>query len=174
VLARAAERPDELVLGVDASHSAMREASWRAGRGSRRGGLPNALFIASSLDALPAELAGMASLATVHFPWGSLLHAVLGRDTAGADRLASLVAPGGLLRLLVSASERDAALGATKLDPEQIPVAYQRRGFAVELCRPATLDDVRAARSSWGRRLLSGDVDRVAWAIELRNVQSAR
>jgi hypothetical protein len=174
VLARAAERPDELVLAIDASHAAMRESSWRAGRSPRRGGLQNALFIASSLDALPAELSGLSSsLVTVHFPWGSLLQAVLGRDEQGADRLARLVGQGGLLRLLVSASERDAVGGAVELDPAEIAATYEPRGFVVEQCRPATLDDVNAARSSWGRRLLAGAGNRAAWLIELRHVESA-
>jgi hypothetical protein len=174
VLSRASEHPDELVLAVDASHAAMRESSWRAGRAAKRGGLPNALFIASSLEQLPAELWGLASLATVHFPWGSLLDAAVGRDPVGTERLARLVAPGGLLRLLVSASARDAAGGATALDPAAVVAAYAALGFAAEGCRPATLDDVEAARSSWGRRLLTSGGDRQAWLIELRLVESER
>jgi hypothetical protein len=174
VLARATTHPDELVLAVDASHAAMRESSWRAGRSAGRGGLPNALFVASPLEQLPAELAGMASLVTVHFPWGSLLDAALGRNAAGTHDLAALVAPGGRLRLLVSESPRDAAHGTTGMDPGAVVHAYTRHGFFAEGCRPATFEDVGAARSSWGRRLLrAGGGDRRAWLIELRRVESA-
>jgi hypothetical protein len=168
VLSRASEHPEELVLAIDASHAAMRESSWRAGR--RR--IPNAVFVASSLEQLSAELQGLASLVTVHFPWGSLLEAAVGRDPAGAEGLAELVGPAGRLRLLVSASSRDAARGAAELDPEAIVDSYRRRGFVVDACREATLTDVDAARSSWGRRLLGADGDRRAWLIELRRVES--
>jgi 16S rRNA (adenine(1408)-N(1))-methyltransferase len=41
VLAAAAQRPDTLVIGLDANAAGMAEASRRA---ARRGALPNALF----------------------------------------------------------------------------------------------------------------------------------
>lgn len=173
VLARASAHPEELVLAVDASHVAMRESSWRAGRSARRGGVRNAVFVASSLEQLPTELEGLASLVTVHFPWGSLLDAAVGCDPTGTDRLAALVAPTGRLRLLVSASERDAAAGAPAIDPAALVAAYASRGLAAEEARPASLADATAARSSWGRRLLSGAGNRRAWLLELRRVESA-
>ena len=173
VLSRASEHPEELVLAIDASHAAMREASWRAGRTPRRGGLPNALFVASSLEALPGELAGCASLVTVHFAWGSLLDAAIGRDPNGADRLASLVAARGTLHFLLSASDRDAGRGVTTLDAATTAEAIACRGFAVVASRPATLADVAAARSTWGRRLLVIGGERRAWLLELRRVESA-
>jgi len=52
--------------------------------------------------------------------------------------------------------------------------AYAALGFVAEGGRPATLDDVEAARSSWGRRLLTSGGDRQAWLIELRLVESER
>ena len=173
VLRRAAEHPEELVLAVDASQVAMREASWRANRSAKRGGVANAVFVASSLERLPAELDGIGSLVTVHFPWGSLLDAATGREADGADRLAALVAPGGHLRLLLSASSRDGQGGATSLEPLAVADAFADRGFAVEQCRTATLLDADAAHSSWGRRLLRGDGDRSAWLLELRRLESA-
>lgn len=172
VLARAWEHPEELVLAVDASHAGMREPSWRAGRSARRGGLPNAVFVVSSLEQLPAELRGVASLVTVHFPWGTLLDAAIGRDLGATGRLAALVATGGTLRLLLSASGRDAARGATDLDPDAVAAAYRARGFEPSTCREASPADVEAARSSWGRRLLRGAGDRRVWLIELRRVES--
>ena len=146
----------------------MRESSWRGGRR----GMRNALFVASSLEQLPAELSGMAALVTVHVPWGTRLDAAIGRDRAGTDQLAALVSPRGTLRVLVSSSDRDRASGATDLDPEAIVGAYRACGFEPVTCREASLADVDAARSSWGRRLLSGPGDRRAWLIELRRVES--
>ena len=121
---------------------------------------------------LPPELSGIASLVTVHFPWGSLLEAAIGRDPAGTDRLAALVAPGGRLRLLVSASQRDAVKGATALDPESIV----RRLLDAWLRAGALPRDVGGRRRS--RAVVMGTPpaqragDRRAWLIELRRVES--
>jgi 16S rRNA (adenine(1408)-N(1))-methyltransferase len=160
--------PNELVVGIDASHAAMRQASRRAARSQRRGGLPNALFVASALEALPPEVCGLASLVTVHFPWGSLLRASLGEDRAGAASLARLVASGGRLRLLISADERDAGRGATSVEPNVIVAVYGRLGLCLDTWRAATLHDVTEARSSWGRRLMTSGGNRSAWLVELR------
>jgi 16S rRNA (adenine(1408)-N(1))-methyltransferase len=50
VLALAAERPDTLVIGVDANASGMTDASRRA---LRRGALPNALFAVAAAEHPP-------------------------------------------------------------------------------------------------------------------------
>ena len=151
----------------------MREASRRAARSARRGGLPNAVFVVSSLEALPPQLSCLSALVAVHFPWGSLLRAALGDDVDGAARIASLVAPGGLLRLLVSASERDAANGAVHIEPRAIAAAYAALGLVPVTCRVATADDIAEAKSSWGRRLLASGTDRCAWLVELRRPDAA-
>jgi 16S rRNA (adenine(1408)-N(1))-methyltransferase len=156
------------VLAIDASHVAMRDASRRAARPVHRGGLPNARFIASGLEQLPAELAGFASLVVVHFPWGSLLRAAAGEDLDGAAGIARLVAPGGMLRLLVSAAERDASGGGVvDLDPAAVIAAYRGLGLETRSCRPASSADLAAAHSTWGRRLLASGRERRTWLIEL-------
>ena len=133
-----------------------------------KGGLPNARFIASGVEQLPADLAGMASFVTVHFPWGSLLRAAVGDDVDGAAEIARLVARGGLLRLLVSAAARDASGGGVvDLDPGAVVAAYRELGMEARGCRPASADDLAAAHSTWGRRLLSSGRDRRTWLIEL-------
>lgn len=168
VLARAAERADELVLGVASSHAAMAEASRRAARPNRRGGLPNARFVVAAAESLPGELAGSADLVTVHFPWGSLLRGATGADPEVADRLACLVAVGGRLRLLLSGAPADAQRGVAEVDPAHVVATFERLGLAAVEVRPATVADANAARSSWGRRLLSGgDGARRAWVLEL-------
>ena len=146
----------------------MREASRRAAASARRGGLPNARFIVSGVEQLPAELDGFASLVTVQFPWGSLLRAAAGRDPDGAAGIARLVAAGGRLRLLLSAADRDATSGGLDdLDPAAVVAAYAELGLEACACRPASADDLAAAHSTWGRRLLASGRDRRTWLIEL-------
>jgi 16S rRNA (adenine(1408)-N(1))-methyltransferase len=168
VLAHASAHPDRFVVGIDASPEAMREASRRAARPGSRGGLPNARFLVSAVDAFPAGLGGFADLVTVHFPWGSLRDAATGHDPAVSARIGSLVRPGGSLRLLLSAAERD---GNSGIHPELVATAYAALGMTLVECRRATLDDAAAVHSSWGKRLLRrSDPGRSAWSFRLDRV----
>ncbi len=83
-----------LAIGIDASAGAMAEASRRASRPTRHGGLPNALFVAAAAEALPAELDGIADRLVIQLPWGSLLRGALAIDDGVARGIARLVAPG--------------------------------------------------------------------------------
>lgn len=165
VLSHAAQHPDRFVLGVDASPDAMRDASRRAARSADRGGLPNARFVVSAIEALPAGLESFADLVTMHFPWGSLRDAAVGANPRLTARIASLVRPGGQLQLLVSADERD---GGAPVDPDHVAATYATQGLFLSTVRPATLDDAIAAHSSWGKRLLRRpSPGRRAWAFQL-------
>jgi 16S rRNA (adenine(1408)-N(1))-methyltransferase len=168
-VARAAVHPEELVIGVDASRSAMVESSRRAARRTASGSAANPLFVVSAAGALPAELAASVDLLTVHFPWGSLLRGVVGHDPELTATLAGLVAPGGRARLLISVAGRDARGGLTEIDLRAVAEAWRFHGLQAESVRPATLADANEARSSWGRRLLRVPAaDRRAWKLELR------
>jgi 16S rRNA (adenine(1408)-N(1))-methyltransferase len=165
VLAHAAAHPDRFVLGIDASPEAMRDGSRRAARLASRGGLPNARFVVSAVEALPAGLDGLADLVTVHFPWGSLRDAAAGHDPTVIARIGSLIRPGGSLRLLLSAAERD---GTSGIYPEAVATAYAALGMTLAECRLATLDDAVAVHSSWGKRLLRRpEPGRSAWSFRL-------
>ena len=96
VLASAAAEPETLVIGIDASAGAMAESSDRAARSPRRGGLPNAMFVAAAAETPPAELLGIASRVVIQLPWGSLLRGALAldEDVARGKRVALLELPG--------------------------------------------------------------------------------
>lgn len=165
VLAQAAAFQERLVLGVEASRDAMRDASRRASRPAARGGLPNARFVLCAVEAVPAGLAGIADLVTVHFPWGSLRAAASGSDPTTTAQIARLVRRGGGLRLLLADGPRD---GIPAITPDTVAATYARLGLTVVECRPATLDDATAAHSSWGKRLLRNPAPgRAAWFFVL-------
>ena len=78
------------------------------------------------------------------------------------------MALGGLVRLLVSTADRDATGGGVvDLDPASVVGAYCELGLRPRACRPASADDLAAAHSTWGRRLLSSGRERRTWLIEL-------
>jgi 16S rRNA (adenine(1408)-N(1))-methyltransferase len=167
VLAAAAAQPDRLVVGVDANAAGMMTASRRAAAKPSRGGLPNALFVVAAVEALPAELDGVADLVTVHFPWGSLLRGLLDADPATMTGLTRVLRPGATLQLLVSSTVRDRGTGVAPIQAATLPAlaeSYAAWGLAGTQLRPATAADVAAAHSSWGKRLGAGTL-RPAWLL---------
>jgi 16S rRNA (adenine(1408)-N(1))-methyltransferase len=168
VLAAAAAQADRLVVGVDADAAGMATASRRAAARPARGGLPNALFVVAAAEALPAELEGVAHLVTVHFPWGSLLRGLLGADPAIMSGLTRVLRPGATLQLLVSSTVRDRGAGAAPIQAatlDTLAESYAAWGLTVTEARPATVADVAAAHSSWGKRLGAG-TRRPAWLLQ--------
>jgi hypothetical protein len=157
VLAAAAD-PGTLAIGIDANARALVEASRRAAGPTRKGGRPNALFVAAGVETLPAELAGLAHLVTVSFPWGSLLRVALGLDAAVAERIADLVADGGSLEIALSLTERDRVAGRatgpfTGADLARVVATFGTLGLSVIEVRPLTADDATVRTSTWARRL---------------------
>ena len=174
VLATAAARPDVLVIGVDADAASMAEASRRATRAVRRGGVANALFVAAAAESLPAELDGLAKSLTVHFPWGSLLRGLLRADPAILAGIARVTRPGAAVTLLLSVTERDHVAGIDTFDGvaiERIGRCYAAYGLALAEGRPTTAEDLDAAHSTWARRLGAG-THRPAWLLRFRRCES--
>jgi 16S rRNA (adenine(1408)-N(1))-methyltransferase len=168
VLASAAAQPDRLVVGVDANAAGMAAASRRAVARPSRGGLPNALFVVAAAEALPAELDGVADLVTVHFPCGSLLRGLLGAEQATMTGLTRVLRPGGALQLLVSSTARDHSAGVAPIQAatlQALAESYATWGLAVTKLRQATVADVAAAQSTWGKRLGAG-TRRPAWLLQ--------
>jgi 16S rRNA (adenine(1408)-N(1))-methyltransferase len=176
VLATAAAQPDRLVVGVDANAAGMMTASRRAAAKPSRGGLPNALFVVATTEALPAELDGVADLVTVHFPWGSLLRGLLGAEEAIMAGLTRVLRPGATLQLLLSSTVHDHSAGVPPIQAATLRAlaeAYATWGLAVTEARPATVADVAAAHSSWGKRLGAG-TRRPAWLLRAQLAPASR
>jgi 16S rRNA (adenine(1408)-N(1))-methyltransferase len=171
VLARAATEPGALVIGMDASASAMADASRRAARAPRKGGPPNALFVVAAAEVPPVELTAVASLITVILPWGSLFDGVIGTAPSATAGLASLLTPGGAIEVLLSVEARDGL--PTDVEPSAIAEAWCRHGIDLVTARPATDAEIAATPSTWARRLRLGR-DRSAWRLVLRRQVTRR
>jgi 16S rRNA (adenine(1408)-N(1))-methyltransferase len=171
VLAAAAAQPDRLVVGVDANTEAMATASRRAAAKRLRGGLPNTLFLVAAAEALPAELDRVADLVTVNFPWGSLLRGLLGADPAIMAGVTRVLQPGGTAQLLLSSTARDRGAGVAPIQAatlEALAESYVTWGLAVTQLWRASVADVAAAHSTWGKRLGAGGRRRPAWLLRAR------
>lgn len=174
VLQAATADPATLAIGLDANAASMAEVSHRAAHAAAKGGRPNTLFVVGAAEAPPVELACLAEVVTVRFPWGSLLRGCLGLDHTVAAGVAGLVRPGGTLELLLAPAERDRLAGIAT-DPAEVvrAVAAAFAPFRFELIegRPATAEELRASGSTWAKRLLSngGASQRAVTLVRLRS-----
>jgi 16S rRNA (adenine(1408)-N(1))-methyltransferase len=179
VLAAAARDARTLAIGLDPDAAAMAEASRRAARAPTKGGSPNAMFVAAAAEAVPPELERLARLVTVRFPWASLLRGVLGRDDAAARGVASLVAAGGMLEIMLAPAGRD-RLDGLPTEPGAIMAAvadaFEPLGLRGVEARKASTDEIQASHSTWAKRLLGGSrrgsetPDRTVVVVRLRSV----
>jgi 16S rRNA (adenine(1408)-N(1))-methyltransferase len=167
VLKWAAAEPAALVIGLDAAAGSMAEASRRADRRGPR----NAVFLVAGVETVARSLlAGRADLVTVLFPWGSLLHGVLGLDPTALCGVASLLAPEGRLEVLASVVPSDRVDGLECLEGAAEPAirrAWSVAGLDLVAMRPATAEEVAASGSTWARRL---GASRPVWRLEGRRL----
>jgi 16S rRNA (adenine(1408)-N(1))-methyltransferase len=88
----ARQRPDWLVIGLDAAQDNLRRAAAKAGTNPKKRGLPNLLYVWAAAERLPSDLHGVTEL-HVLMPWGSLLRGILGSDPAVLRGLAGICVP---------------------------------------------------------------------------------
>jgi 16S rRNA (adenine(1408)-N(1))-methyltransferase len=173
VLKTVASCPDHLVVGIDANAASMVDASRRAGRSPKRGGLPNALFVVSVAESLPSELDEFADAVTVHFPWGSLLRGLLVAESDMLSSIARVMQRGAALSVLLSVTEHDRITGFDGFDEQTIAVlapAYAANGLRLEECHPATAEEIARSHSSWAKRLDAGH-SRLVWRLQFRRCE---
>jgi 16S rRNA (adenine(1408)-N(1))-methyltransferase len=164
VVRRARRSPGELVIGLDADASAMRDASRAAARAVRKGGHANAIFLMSAAEALPGPLMGRADLITVALPWGSLLRGLTEPSTGLLDALRAMLRPAGVLEVLLSVETLPALDG--------LLAAYGRVGLRMVERRAAEASDVERLSSAWGRRLGVPE-RRSAWLLRFARSEDA-
>lgn len=162
---RMAQRcPQTLWIGVDPAPKALAKYSARAIRKPARGGLPaaNALFIAATVEALPAALDGLAGRIYVHFPWGSLLRGLLLADPAILTPIARAAAPSARLDIYLNTTAfLERVPGELRELPTPTPEycrvvmapAYAALGITLVECAPLGRRELARLDSTWARRI---------------------
>jgi 16S rRNA (adenine(1408)-N(1))-methyltransferase len=150
-------------VAVDPDSDALSESAYRASRKPSRGGVGNAAFVIAAAERLPLELAGLASLVRVNFPWGSLLRIFLEPKVRVLREIVRLAVPGGTFEVVLSyhpdhdtgafIGEPLPPLNNSYIERVLLP-AYATVGLSVVEHRKLAQDEALAIPSSWGRRLL--------------------
>lgn len=158
----AKENPTKFFIGIDANPRPLEKISEKIHRKPAKGGLPNVLFLQAAVEDLPEELDGVADEVHIHFPWGSLLQAVVRGEPAILANLNRICAPGALLEVIAGVDwERDAKelerLGITELSVGFVRAVlaprYQDAGFAIREVGEGSPKDWTRLHSSWAKRL---------------------
>ena len=150
------------VVGVDPVPENMRELSAKAARKPERGGLPNVLYVAASIERLPHELHGVADEIFVTLPWGSLMRGIILGDDAVLAGLASLAMDGATLRIVLNTRIFD---DPVPLDVRNLPdvtpdyvgealtPAFARHNITITETRFMDADEVAAIETTWAKKL---------------------
>lgn len=163
VLRSAREDPACLCIGIDANADAMRESARRAAAKPARGGAANAIYVVSSVEALPDDLTGITTRLTIQFPWGSLQRILIAPDLALLRKIARLAVDGAAFSVLINLTVFDSPDYAARLDlppldenrfRSELMPAWAHVGLLVQSV--ATQRESAEAPSSWGKRLVKG------------------
>ena len=158
----ATAHPDRFVIGVDPVAENLRELSTKAARKPERGGLTNVLYVAASIEHVPAELRGIADEIFVTLPWGSLMRGIILGDDIVLGGLASLARVGTALRIVLNTRISDDPVPLDLRDlpdvtpeyvRETLAPAFARHGITVADTRFMDADEVAAIETTWAKRL---------------------
>ena len=144
----ARECPSSFAIGIDACRENLRGLSRNAPR--------NALFIIANALTLPRELRGLATRATINFPWGSLLAALLDGDPAFLDCLVMLAQPGATLEIRLNQGALAEAGYALNTGTVRIQQVLRERGFRTGQSVMLDADALRLVPTTWARRIAYG------------------
>ncbi len=166
--------PNKFYIGIDANTKPLEKISMKATRKSSKGGLPNVLFVQAAIENLPEELNAAADEIHIHFPWGSLLSAVVAGDEDVLNSLRRICAPECLVEIVIGIDEKcDKSeierlelprLSSDYLENVLIP-KYQTAGF--EVLESGILDSSAWSRleTSWARKLQGGSNRQVIYFV---------
>ena len=156
---------DWLCIGVDPVQDHLAVYARKIYRKPGKGGLPNVLYVIASVGDLPPELDGRAQALHIHFPWGSLLQALLVGDAGVLANLVRLSAFQASLEMLINTSIfRDpiplAVQGLPELTLGYIDRAmrprYAEAGIVIVEHRAFSEQETRWVQTTWAKRLAHG------------------
>jgi 16S rRNA (adenine(1408)-N(1))-methyltransferase len=166
--------PNKFYIGIDANAKPLEKISMKATRKSAKGGLPNVLFVQAAIESLPEEINSSADEIHIHFPWGSLLRAVVLGDENALSGLHRICAPECLLEIVIGIDEeRDKSeierlqlpqLSSDYLKNILIP-KYKAAGFDILETDFLTSSEWSSLETSWARKLQGNDSRKVVYLI---------
>ena len=170
----ARENPSKFCIGIDPNAKLLEKISMKATRKPAKGGAANLLFIEAAVENLPAELDQVADEIHIHFPWGSLLHAVATGELNVLRSLRRILVDGGLLEVVIGVDpDRDRSeierLGLPEISLDHLTSVlaprYASSGLTIREKGRLAAGEWPHLRSTWARRLSGNDRRQVVYFI---------
>ena len=170
----AKKNPHKFYIGIDANAKPLEKISMKATRKPAKGGLPNVLFVQAAVEELPEELNETADEIHIHFPWGSLLRAVVSGNENILAALRRISAPGCLLEIITGIDEERDKTEIERLNLPKITEEYLQKilipkyeAADFEVLESGILNPSEWSRleTSWARKLQSGSNRKVIYLI---------
>jgi 16S rRNA (adenine(1408)-N(1))-methyltransferase len=174
----ARRNPAKFYIGIDANPRPLEKISEKIHRRPEKGGAQNVLFLQAAIEDLPSELDGIADEIHIHFPWGSLLQAIVSGDLPILRNLRRLCSNSASLEIVIGVDrDRD----RSEVDRLQLPdlslsyidsvlaSAFKDAGFEIverEECSPP---DWPKLETSWARRLAGSKSRSLVYIIARAN-----
>ena len=161
----ASERPDWLVLGLDALDAPMGEIAYRAARKPARGGRANLVLLRAAIETLPPELEQIADEVDVLLPWGALLEGIVRARPEIVAGIAALARAHAQVNVTLNG---EIWLDSTPTRYEDLPVPtpeyvaeaiepeFRRAGIDLDAARYLSAAEAKALPTTWARRLGHG------------------
>ncbi len=146
----------------------------KATRKIAKGGLPNVLFVQAAVENLPEELNETADELHIHFPWGSLLRAVVGGDENVLQSLRRICVPDCFVEIVIGIHEERDKLEIERLRLPQLSPnyledvlmpKYEMAGFEIQESGILNFSDWSKLETSWARRLQGNTSRKVIYLI---------
>ena len=154
--------PQKFHIGIDANPRPLEKISEKIHRKPEKGGLPNVLFLQAAVEDLPRELDGVADEIHVHFPWGSLLRALLIGDQAVLGSLRRVCSASALLEVIIALDPKRDRSELERLQVRQFSLdhvdsvlvpKYRSAGFEIMERGERLPSEWPDLQSSWAKRL---------------------
>jgi 16S rRNA (adenine(1408)-N(1))-methyltransferase len=161
----ASERPDWLVIGLDALDEPMGEIAYKASRKPARGGRPNLVLLRGAVESLPAELAQIADEVDVMLPWGALLEGIVRAAPEVVAGIATLARAGARVQVVLNgeiwldstpARYEDLPVPTPQYVADEIDPEFRRAGIDLGAARYLSAAEAKALPTTWARRLGHG------------------
>ena len=166
--------PRKFYIGIDANAKPLEKISMKATRKPAKGGLPNVLFVQAAIENLPEEFDGAADEIHIHFPWGSLLRAVVSGDEEILKSLRRICAPECLVEIVIGIDEERDRTEIERLELPRISSEYlenilipkyEAAGFEILESGILNPSEWSKLETSWARKLQDSFDRRVVYLI---------
>ncbi len=157
--------PETFFIGVDADRNNLGKYSHKIYRKPERGGLPNALYVISSVEELPAELNNTAHTIWIILPWGTLLQGLILARKGLLRNIIRISCARGILNLYISydvkyESVKIENLGLPELTYElidgKLAPKYSSEGITITEREVLDNEALKEISSQWARQLAYG------------------